>query len=83
MQSQIPTENMLAFTGTRLSTNEFYNKVQSQGIKTILGTLGNLDQQAETKGDITYKVWQEKGIDVFATDRPFAVAKALNITKQK
>ncbi|WP_299887335.1 glycerophosphodiester phosphodiesterase family protein [uncultured Lacinutrix sp.] len=81
LHSNIPTENMLAFTGTRLAPNEFYKKVQSHGIKTILGTLGNLDKQAKTKGDVPYKVWREKGIDVFATDRPFATAKALNITK--
>ncbi|MDO6596984.1 glycerophosphodiester phosphodiesterase family protein [Oceanihabitans sp. 2_MG-2023] len=81
LHTNIPTENMLAFTGTRLSPNAFYKKVQSYGIKTILGTLGNLDKQAASKGDEPYKVWQEKGIDVFATDRPFAVAKALNITE--
>ena len=81
LHSNIPTENMLAFTGTRLSPNDFYKKVQSYGIKTILGTLGNLDKQAETKGDVPYTVWREKGIDVFATDRPFAAAKALNIIK--
>ncbi len=81
LQSKIPTENMLAFTGTRISENGFYKKVQSYGIKTILGTLGNLDKQAKSKGDVSYKVWQEKGIDIFATDRPFASAKALNIKK--
>ncbi|WP_452227050.1 glycerophosphodiester phosphodiesterase family protein [Lacinutrix cladophorae] len=81
LHTNIPTENMLAFTGTRLSPNAFYKKVQSYGIKTILGTLGNLDKQAASKGDEPYKVWQAKGIDVFATDRPFAVAKALNITE--
>ncbi|WP_299386070.1 glycerophosphodiester phosphodiesterase family protein [uncultured Lacinutrix sp.] len=81
LDSNIPTENMFAFTGTRLSPNDFYKKVQSHGIKTILGTLGNLDSQAEAKGDVPYKVWQEKGIDVFATDRPFAAAKALGVKK--
>ncbi|MBU2938831.1 glycerophosphodiester phosphodiesterase family protein [Lacinutrix sp. C3R15] len=81
LHSNIPTENMLAFTGTRLSADTFYKKVQSYGIKTILGTLGNLDKQAEAKGENLYKVWQNKGIDVFATDRPFAAAKALGVTK--
>ena len=73
---------MLAFTGTRLSTDNLYKAVHSHGIKTILGTLGNLDKQAESKGDVPYKLWQDKGIDVFATDRPFAAAKALGIKKQ-
>jgi len=81
LESNIPTENMLAFTGTRLSPNDFYKKVQKQGIKTILGTLGNLDKQAQAKGEVPYKVWRDKGIDVFATDRPFAAAKALGVVK--
>lgn len=83
LHSNIPTENMLAFTGTRLSPNNFYKNVQSYGIKTMLGTLGNLDNQAETKGDVPYRIWRDKGIDVFATDRPFAVAKALGINNEK
>ena len=47
----------------------------------MLGTLGNLDKQAEAKGDSLYIKWQKLGIDVFATDRPFEAAKALNIVK--
>ncbi|WP_452228431.1 glycerophosphodiester phosphodiesterase family protein [Lacinutrix sp. MEBiC02404] len=82
LHSNIPTENMLAFTGTRLSPAAFYKKVQSHGIKTILGTLGNLDKQAASKADAPYSVWQEMGVDVFATDRPFAAAKALGVHKQ-
>lgn len=81
LHSNIPTENMLAFTGTRLSPDGFYKKVHSYGIKTILGTLGNLDKQAASKDEVPYKVWQEKGVDIFATDRPFAVAKTLGVSK--
>jgi len=44
-----------------------------------LGTLGNLDRQAEAKGDYLYRNWVSKGIDVIATDRPFAVANALKL----
>ncbi|RAJ17044.1 glycerophosphodiester phosphodiesterase family protein [Olleya aquimaris] len=81
LHSKIPTQNMLAFTGTKLSPNQFYKTVQSHGIKTILGTLGNLDNQAKAKGDVPYTIWRNKGIDIFATDRPFEVAKALTIKK--
>lgn len=79
IHSGIPTKNMLAFTGTRLSSETLYEKIHSYGIKTILGTLGNLDKQAETKGDSLYQVWVHKGIDVLATDRPFEAYRA---TKQ-
>ncbi|TBN00384.1 glycerophosphodiester phosphodiesterase family protein [Hyunsoonleella flava] len=78
LRSGIPTQNMIAFTGTRLSPDSLYAKIHSYGIKTMLGTLGNLDKRAETRGDALYNTWVDKGIDVIATDRPFAVAKALH-----
>ncbi|TYC14915.1 glycerophosphodiester phosphodiesterase family protein [Bizionia gelidisalsuginis] len=81
LQSSIPPENMFAFTGTRLSLEQLYASIHNKGIKTILGTLGNLDKQAETKGDSLYALWHQKGIDVFATDRPFAAARALQLSK--
>lgn len=77
LNSKIPTQNMLAFTGTRLSSDSLYQALHKIGVKTILGTLGNLDKQAQAKSDTLYKYWKSKGIDVIATDRPFEVAKAL------
>ncbi len=81
LETDIPTENMLAFTGTRLSDVKLYESIHKLGIKTILGTLGNLDKQAEARGDHLYKTWHTMGIDIFATDRPFQAATALNIVK--
>lgn len=82
LASGIPKKNMLAFTGTRLSNETLYNKIHTQGIKTILGTMGNLDNQAATKGDFLYEVWMKKGIDIFATDRPFEAAKSIKAYKK-
>ena len=81
LETDIPTENMLAFTGTRLSGVKLYEELHKLGITTMLGTLGNLDKQAETRGDTLYMTWRELGIDMFATDRPFQAAAALNIIK--
>lgn len=81
LETEIPTENMLAFTGTRLSDAKLYNELHRLGITTMLGTLGNLDKQAEARGDHLYMTWRKLGIDVFATDRPFQAAAALNIVK--
>ena len=77
LRSGIPTENMVAFTGTRVSPDRLYQKIHSHGIKTMLGTLGNLDNSAAARGDSLYNVWIAKGIDIIATDRPFAVAKRI------
>lgn len=81
LHSEIPTENMIAFTGTRLSPETFYKKLHDLGIACMLGTLGNLDKQAESKGENLYQKWVDLGVDVIATDRPFAAAASLNITK--
>ncbi|TJY36127.1 glycerophosphodiester phosphodiesterase family protein [Pontimicrobium aquaticum] len=81
LKTSIPTQNMLAFTGTRLSEVQLYQNLHDLGIQTILGTLGNLDKQAEARGDNLYMTWRKLGIDVFATDRPFQAAAALNIVK--
>jgi len=81
LETDIPTENMIAFTGTRLSDTKLYEDLHKLGITTMLGTLGNLDKQAEARGDNLYMTWRKLGIDVFATDRPFQAAAALNIVK--
>ncbi|MDO1500289.1 glycerophosphodiester phosphodiesterase family protein [Winogradskyella maritima] len=79
MDSGIPTENMIAFTGTRLSDKALFDALHDKGILTMLGSLGNLDKSAEANGNEFYNKWFALGIDVMATDRPFAVAEALKI----
>jgi glycerophosphoryl diester phosphodiesterase len=76
--SGIPVENLLGFVGTREPTKSHYSKVRDLGIKTILGTLGNLDQSALAKADDgIYLDYVENGADIIATDRPLEVAKVL------
>ncbi|WP_434035670.1 glycerophosphodiester phosphodiesterase family protein [Formosa sp. 4Alg 33] len=77
LEAKIPTKNMLAFTGTRLSNASLFEKLHAENIVCMLGTLGNLDQQAATKGEKSYVTWKALGVDIFATDRPFAVYNAL------
>lgn len=78
LQTEIPTENMIAFTGTRLSNASLYKRLHDENIVCILGTLGNLDKQTEVRGDEMYKRWHKFGADVLATDRPFEAYKAIN-----
>jgi glycerophosphoryl diester phosphodiesterase len=78
LQTNIPTENMLAFTGTRLSPPSLYKSLQENDIVCMLGTLGNLDRQAKAKGDQLYETWKSRGIDIIATDRPFEAFNAVN-----
>lgn len=78
LKSEIPTENMLAFTGTRLSNKSLYQRLHNEDIVCILGTLGNLDNQAKARGDELYLQWKKLGVDILATDRPFEAYKAIN-----
>lgn len=77
--SGIPWENMVAFTGTMESAPSLYAKLHQKGVMCMLGTLGNLDKKAATKGDQLYREWAKLGIDIFATDRALEVQKALLI----
>ena len=78
LAAKIPTENMLAFTGTRLSDSSLFNRLHSENIVCMLGTLGNMDKQAKARGDQLYKTWKDLGVDIMATDRPFAAFHAIN-----
>ena len=72
MRTGIPTELMVAFTGTRLSDKSLFQRIHREHILCILGTLGNLDKRAESRGDRDYDEYIKMGIDILATDRPFA-----------
>ncbi|WP_111683986.1 glycerophosphodiester phosphodiesterase family protein [Winogradskyella tangerina] len=78
LKANIPVENMIAFTGTRLSPSALYDRLHENDIVCMLGTLGNLDRQAKARGDELYKTWKASGIDIIATDRPFEVHNAIN-----
>lgn len=78
LDAKIPTENMLAFTGTRLSDAPLFKRLHDNNMVCMLGTLGNLDKRAEAKGSHLYREWKANGADIIATDRPFEAFKAIN-----
>jgi|GEM_PF-505859 len=53
----IPDQRMLAFIGVREADRDLYAFLHSKGIPCILGTLGNLDKQAQARGDQVYKTF--------------------------
>ena len=58
------------FVGTRRKDKQFYNQLHDAGLLVTLGTLGNIDQQAQKKGRAVYDELIQQGVDVFATDYP-------------
>ncbi|HEY4539406.1 MAG TPA: glycerophosphodiester phosphodiesterase family protein [Faecalibacter sp.] len=78
MQSGIPPHQMVAFTGTRRSSDELYRKIHQQNIMVILGTLGNIDKSAAARGNNIYQELEQQGVDIFATDRALEVYHTIN-----
>lgn len=70
-------ERIVAFVGTREPDAEVYQQLHARGVLCMLGTLGNLDRQAASRGDARYQQWLTAGADVLATDRVAAVANVL------
>lgn len=79
VKSKIPVEKLLGFVGIREPDQAHYQAVKKLGLKTILGTLGNLDKKAEARGnDNVYLTYIENGANIVATDRPLELATVLN-----
>jgi glycerophosphoryl diester phosphodiesterase len=73
----IPWNRIIAFTGVAERSFEFNRALHEKAVFTILGTLGNLDKSAETRGDEIYVSFVQNGADILATDRPIEAAKAI------
>lgn len=82
-QMGIPDNKIVAFIGTRQPNESLINTLHQHGIKTILGTIGNLDRQADKRGYQTYAELVEKGADILSTDRPLEAQKALDFYIRK
>lgn len=78
LDAGIPPANMVAFVGTREPADDLYEQLHELGIKTILGTIGRLDNEATASGDHLYLELVRRGADIIATDRPLQAVEALN-----
>ncbi len=68
IESGISTENIIAFVGVSEPDRPLYDYLHSRGIRTILGTMGNLDRRAEARGHGIYVELLQRGADILATD---------------
>ncbi len=77
----IPRDRLVAFTGTRLVRPDLYRQLDGEDVEVIFGTLGrddSIDQQLDMLGmDARYAELGARGVDIIATDRPRAAARAL------
>lgn len=79
----IPDNRLVAFVGTSEVDKGVYDLLHGHGIMCILGTLGNLDRQAEAKGDDVYLDFVDHGADILSTDRPEEVGAMLKEYRKK
>ena len=78
MNSGIPTDKMVAFTGTRRNDKSFLNKIHDKDILVIFGTLGNLDKSVSARNGQLYRDLEKDGVVIFATDRAMDVHQTIN-----
>lgn len=82
VEAGVPAKNIVAFTGTRVARPDLYSALDEQDVEVIFGTLGrpdrSLDGVFERFGtDERYAELGQGGVDIIATDRPRAAARAL------
>jgi len=76
-ESGIPTDRWVAFTGTKASPPALFEALHQKGVMCILGSLGNIDRQAKSRGPQVYQDFVAQGIDIFATDTPIECYEAV------
>ena len=78
LNSGIPTDKTVAFTGTRSNDKSFLDIIHAKNIVVIFGTLGNLDKSSAAKNGQLYRDLENDGVDIFATDRALDVHQTIN-----
>lgn len=66
----VPDNRLVAFVGTSEAQPETYQFLHEHGILCIVGTMGNLDDQAKARGDVLYFDMIDRGADILSTGRP-------------
>lgn len=75
--SGVPVENLVVFIGVSEPEAGVYELLHREGIRTILGTMHNLDNKAEKRGIGVYQELYRNGADILSTDRVPEVSRAI------
>ncbi len=78
----VPDNRLVAFVGTSEPDEALYRLLHDHSIPCILGTMGNLDKQARTRGDEVYYDLIARGADVLSTDRPEQAGQQLELFRR-
>lgn len=77
-QIGIPDNKLIAFVGLSEPDEELVSLLHQHGIQIILGSIGNLDKRAQSRGYQAYADYIANGADVISTDYPLEAKKALD-----
>ena len=77
LESDVDLKCLIAFVGVYEPSREVYDLLHENGIRAILGTMGNLDRKAKKRGSKVYKRLIENGADILATDNVPLAARAI------
>ena len=73
----ITPPNIVAFVGLFEPEESLFQLLHENGVRTILGVMGNLDRKAEKRGPKVYYQLYKNGADILSTDRVPAVSEAV------
>ena len=73
----IPAKNLTVFVGVYEPGINVYKALHQKNIRTILGTMHNLDQKAAVRGVSVYQKLYRNGADILSTDNVPLVSRAI------
>ncbi|MCB2200324.1 glycerophosphodiester phosphodiesterase family protein [bacterium] len=79
LASGIQPPNIVAFVGVGEPELSLYSLLHENGVRTILGTMGNLDRKADKRGPRIYYNLYKNGADILSTDRVPAATEGIEM----
>ncbi len=77
LDSGIDANRILVWTGVGEIRTEVIRLAHARGIRTMMGTFGEIDERAAAAGATIYEALLQSGVDIIATDRVADVAGAI------
>ncbi len=74
-RSGVDLRRVTVFTGVGRIKQDMISALKAKGIRCALGTFGDIDEEAQTKGHSAYFPVYQAGIGIIATDEPWTAVK--------
>lgn len=82
--SPVPLNRMIAHTGSREPDDHaLYEQLRARNRYVMVGTLGDIDEQAVVEGGHVYQTIVQNGASILSTDRPIEAAEAIALSDRE